>query len=76
MIKLETRFHCACPAVRCENQLAAANWDTALAEVRLMRCRTRTRDRLIIYNLVLTDYDEKGCLADLDLLRQERRKMS
>jgi hypothetical protein len=76
MIKLETSFRCVCPAAECESHLDAANWETALAEVRLMHCRNAGKDRYVICQLVLAEYDEKGRLADLDLLSRERRKIS
>jgi hypothetical protein len=76
MIKLEASFRCVCPGTACETQLDAANWETALAEVRLMRCRNGGKDRYLICELELAEYDEKGRLADLDLLSRERRKIS
>ena len=76
MIKLEATFSCVCPAIECEGQLDAANWETALAEVQLMRCRNGGRERFVVRDVVLTEYDEKGRLTDLDLVSEERRKLS
>ena len=76
MIHLEATFCCVCPAVQCEGQLHAANWDTALAEVRLMRCRNGGHQKYIVRKLVLAEYDEKGYLTDLDLLTHESRKVA
>ncbi len=74
MINLEATFSCACPAVECEGELDAADWETALAEVRLMHCRNGGHHKYIIRKLMLTEYDERGCLTDLDLLSRESRR--
>ncbi|HTZ32151.1 MAG TPA: hypothetical protein VMH31_06820 [Methylomirabilota bacterium] len=74
MIKLEATFRCVCPALYCVRQLDAANWETALAEVRLMNCHNGEHDVFVIRNIVLTEYDEDGHLTDLDLVSQESRK--
>jgi len=74
MIKLEATFRCVCPALACTRQLDAANWETALAEVRLMNCHNGEQEIFVVRDLVLTEYDEKGRLTDLDLVSQESRK--
>ena len=75
MIKLETTFRCACPETGCEAQLDAANWETALAEGRLMSCRNGKRKRQVVRELMLAEYDEKGWLTDLELLSRECREV-
>ena len=76
MIHLEVRFSCACSACGCGRLLDAANWDTAVAEVRLLRCRHGRHPTLILRKIVLTEYDEQGYLTDLDLLTRELRKIA
>jgi len=75
MIKLEGTFHCACPEMGCAVQLDAANWETALAEGRLIRGRNGRHERYVVYELVLAEYDEKGWLTDLELLSRECRRI-
>ena len=75
MIKLEATFSCVCPAIGCEEKLDAANWETALAEAQLMHCRNG-HERYVVREVILTEYDEKGCLTDLELVSEERRKLS
>lgn len=62
--------------MNCERQLDAANWETAIAEVRLMHCGNGVRERYIICNVVLTEYDEEGRLSDLDLVSRSWRKVA
>ena len=76
MITLEATFRCACPAVGCEEELDAADWETALAEVRLMRCRHGEHLKYVIRNVVLIEYDEQGYLTDLDLVAREQRSVN
>ena len=75
MIKLEATFRCVCPAMGCEEQLDAANWETALAEVHLINCRNGGQERYVVREVILTEYDEKGRLTDLELVSEERRKL-
>lgn len=75
MIKLEGTFRCACPETGCEVQLDAANWETALAEGRLMHCRNGRQERYVVYELVLAEYDERGWLMDLEVLSRECRQI-
>jgi len=76
MIQLETTFSCVCPAVGCEGQLDAADWETAIAEVCLMHCLDgAARNRYIVCNVALTEYDEEGILTDLDVVTRSWRKV-